>query len=508
MSTASQLNTREFLRWMWRQLTSMRTALILLLLLAVAAVPGSLFPQRSSAPAAVTDYLANNPTLGPILDKLQMFNVFSSVWFSSIYLLLFISLIGCIIPRIKAHWKSWRTPPPRTPANLNRLPQYRVIDLTENADSKKILSETQEILKKNRYRTELRSDSVAAERGMLKEAGNIAFHLSLIGVLIGVAVGSLFGYTGQKAVVEGETFVNNLSSYDSFTPGSYFKQDKLQPYSIRLNKFTVKYDLESQNHIGQPLDFTADVTTQEGPGAPEKKQTIKVNEPLKIGGTNVYLVGNGYAPHITVRDGQGNIAYSQNTISLATDANNTSTTVVKVPDAKPDQLAFVGFLLPTTERSTDNISFSNFPDLLNPTLTLDSYTGDLGLDSGTPQNVFVLDTDKLKQLNGRKLPAGGIVLKPGQTYQLPEGKGSITLDAIPRYVGFDVHHDPGQLPVLIFSFIGLGTLAMSLFIPRRRAWAKIKEGKLELGLLARGEDFTLEREANTLEEQLRNRFAN
>lgn len=51
------------LRWAWTQLTSMRTALFLLLLLAVAAVPGSLFPQRSVNPEQVTTYLANKPVL-------------------------------------------------------------------------------------------------------------------------------------------------------------------------------------------------------------------------------------------------------------------------------------------------------------------------------------------------------------------------------------------------------------------------------------------------------------
>ncbi len=86
------------LRWAWTQLTSMRTALFLLLLLAVAAVPGSLFPQRSVNPEQVTTYLANKPVLGQWLDRFQLFDVYSSVWFSAIYLLLFISLIGASCP--------------------------------------------------------------------------------------------------------------------------------------------------------------------------------------------------------------------------------------------------------------------------------------------------------------------------------------------------------------------------------------------------------------------------
>ena len=113
------------LRWGWTQLTKMSTALVLLLMLAIAAVPGSMFPQRIQDPDAVNSYIEANPTSGPWLDRFQLFDVFSSYWFSAIYLLLFISLIGCVIPRAIQHYKAWRAKPPRTPKRLTRLPQYR-----------------------------------------------------------------------------------------------------------------------------------------------------------------------------------------------------------------------------------------------------------------------------------------------------------------------------------------------------------------------------------------------
>ena len=116
------------LRWAWTQLTSMRTALFLLLLLAVAAVPGSLFPQRPANPAIVTQYIKDHPDYGKILDSLQLYDVYSSAWFSAIYILLFVSLIGCVIPRAIAHYKAMRSQPPRTPARLSRLPEYGTLD--------------------------------------------------------------------------------------------------------------------------------------------------------------------------------------------------------------------------------------------------------------------------------------------------------------------------------------------------------------------------------------------
>ena len=102
----------------------MRTALFLLLLLAVAAVPGSLFPQRPANPSVVTQYIKDHPDYGKLLDSLQLFDVYSSAWFSAIYILLFISLIGCVVPRAIAHYRAMRSQPPRTPQAA--LPPARV----------------------------------------------------------------------------------------------------------------------------------------------------------------------------------------------------------------------------------------------------------------------------------------------------------------------------------------------------------------------------------------------
>jgi cytochrome c biogenesis protein len=117
-----ELSLAGWSRWIWRQLTSMRTALLLLLLLAIAAVPGSVFPQRSADPNGVTQYFDNNPQLAPVLDALQLFDVYTSVWFSAIYILLFISLIGCVVPRTGVHWKNLRSTPPAAPKLFSRMP--------------------------------------------------------------------------------------------------------------------------------------------------------------------------------------------------------------------------------------------------------------------------------------------------------------------------------------------------------------------------------------------------
>ena len=127
------LGSVGLLRWMWRQLTSMRTALILLFLLAIASVPGSVLPQRGTNPLRVDQWLDQNPTTGPVLDRLGFFDVYASPWFAAVYLLLFISLIGCVLPRIRQHARSMRAMPPPAPRRMSRLPMS--VEFTVPADA-------------------------------------------------------------------------------------------------------------------------------------------------------------------------------------------------------------------------------------------------------------------------------------------------------------------------------------------------------------------------------------
>ncbi|MBF4623138.1 cytochrome c biogenesis protein ResB [Clavibacter sp. VKM Ac-2872] len=499
--TQPKLGFLGTLRWFWRQLTSMRTALFLLLLLAFAAIPGSLVPQRTSDPNGVTQFRADNPDLFPILDKLQVFDTYSSVWFSSIYLLLFISLIGCVVPRAKHHFDALRQAPPTTPARLSRLAGYTT--RTTTADPVDAIRQARALLKRQRYRTVLVDDasaaggvlSVSAERGYLRETGNLVFHSALVGILITVGVGGGFGYSGQKVLVEGQSFVNTLSTYDSFNPGRFFDDSSLTPYRVKLDALHVQYEQENPNAIGQPLDFTADVTADVPGGQPQDRE-VKVNDPLAIGGTDMYLLGNGYAPHVTVRDPQGNSVYSADVPFLPQDAKLTSLGVVKVPDGLRDQVGMLGFFYPT-QGAEKAPFFSSYPDLDNPLLTLNVYTGDLGIDGGVPTSVYTLDTGNLTQLTGGTTGVQSIELAPGQTADLPDGLGTVSLDAVPRFVSFDVHHDPTQRWVLLFAILVLGGLLTSLFVPRRRVWVKAvpqPDGSttLEYAGLARGEDPTLE----------------
>jgi cytochrome c biogenesis protein len=518
--TQPRLGFVGWLRWGWRQLTSMRTALVLLLVLAIAAIPGSIFPQRMADPNGVTQWQRENPDLFPVLDALKMFDVYLSPWFSAIYLLLFASLVGCVIPRIKHHAKALRARPPRTPARLQRLEDYRAVtrDAAAESGTRTGDAETEAAasidvatkqLKALGYRVE-RYDrghtySVSAERGYWRETGNLLFHLALVGVLVTVGVGGGFSYTGQRVLVEGETFANTLLDYDSMNRGRFVGDDAFAPYSMRLDSFDVTYQPFGEPGSGQAGDFSANVTVKED--GEERTGSVKVNEPLGVADDDVFLLGNGYAPTVTVRDPDGDVVFTNSTPFLPQDNNMTSLGVLKVPDGLAEQVGLVGFFYPTTGVLDTGAFFSAYGDLTNPTLTLDVYTGDLGINEGVPRSVYVLDTTGMTKLTGRSTDVESIELVPGQTAQLPNGLGSVTFDdespagatdaskSVKRFASLQIHRDESGVWVLGFALLALGGLMIALFVPRRRVWVKATAHdsavSLEYAALARGEDPTL-----------------
>jgi cytochrome c biogenesis protein len=491
-----QLGPSGWARWAWRQLTSMRTALLLLLLLALAAVPGSLVPQRSADPNGVVQYFARDRATAEVLDWFQLFDVYSSVWFSAIYLLLFLSLIGCLVPRIRHHLTAIRSAPPLTPKNLGRLPAHRV-DVVDDATVARAIEEAERELRSSRYRV-VRVDegqgrlSLAAERGYLRETGNLVFHLALMGMLVTVAIGGGFKYIGQRVLVEGQTFVNSRLAFDSFDAGRFVSDDSLAPFSLTLDRFTVSYVTDNVNALGLASSFIADVTI-DGQGSDSRKSaTIEVNSPLSVAGSEVYLLGNGYAPRITVRDPSGTVVFSDTVPFLPQDSNLTSLGVVKVPDGLTRQVGMIGFFYPTRATTSSGASYSSYPDLVFPVLTLNVYVGDLGLDAGNPKSVYQLDTSAMTEVAGGESGVSALELTPGSRADLPGGLGTVELEEIPRFASFDIAHDPTQIPALATSIAALVGLGLSLFVSRRRIWIRATQLRgdihLEYGGLARGDD--------------------
>jgi cytochrome c biogenesis protein len=498
------LGVLGWLRWFWRQLTSMRVALLLLLLLSLAAIPGSLIPQNGIDATKVEDFRERHTTLSPIYDKLGLFDVYSSVWFSAIYILLFVSLIGCIVPRTWQFVGQLRGRPPAAPKRLTRLPAHTT--WRTEAKPEEVRQAALALLKGRRFRAHVAGDAVAAEKGYLREVGNLAFHIALIVLLVAFGWGQLFKSEGNKLVVEGDGFANTLSQYDDFKSGSLFHNDDLVPFSFDLRNFTGTYETSGPNK-GTPRTYQAELTYSEGAYGKERRTTVKVNEPLEIGDAKVYLVSHGYAPVVTVRDGRGKIVYRDAVPLLPLDGNVTSSGVVKVMDGYKDakgrseQLGFNLFFLPTYGGGT---MLSQFPALVNPMLAVSAYHGDLGVNSGIPQSVYQLNKKNLKEFKDAEGELLKKQLKPGDTLTLPDGAGSITFEReVREWAGFQVVQEPGGGWALAGAVVAILGLSASLFVQRRRVWVRATEGPdgvtvVEMAGLGRSESAKLPEELGDL----------
>jgi cytochrome c biogenesis protein len=401
-----------------------------------------------------------------------MFDVFASPWFASIYLLLFISLTGCVLPRAVDHYKELRSQPPAAPRNLSRLPVH--LQWKSNATAEQVVSDTAAAWKKRGWRVRQGEDWLSAEKGYTRETGNLLFHLSLLVLLVAVGYGGAVGYRGTVIVREDAGFANNVTQYDTFAPGRMFGADDLPPFSFELTEFEATFQRGGQQN-GAPRAFRADVLVKDDPTSQPRPVTIEVNYPLRTSGITVYLVGHGYAPEFTVRDADGKVVWEDAAVFLPQDSAFTSSGVVKVPDTVP-QIGLQGFFLPTVSEDFTNGPVSKFPAADDPEVYLSAWQGDLGLDSGMPQSVYRIDTENMERIGIEELA-------PGETWNLPNSAGTVEFTGYRQWASFVITKDPGKgwaLGAAIASIVGL---SLSLLIPRRRAWLRVTTSEDEGNLI-------------------------
>ena len=499
----------------------MGTALVLLFLLALGAMPGAMLPQRSLNAGKVDDYLAAHPLIGPWLDRLQAFNVFGSFWFTAIYTLLFVSLLGCLTPRMIEHARAMRATPVPAPRNLARLPKHATTTIAGEPDE---LAATLAGRLVGWRKVIRRGDTIeiSAEKGYLREFGNLVFHFALLGLLVAVAVGKLFGYEGNVVVIAdgGPGFCSaSPAAFDSFRAGNTVDGTSLHPMCLRVNDFDARY-LPS----GQATSFAADVDYQSGRDLATgswRPYRLEVNHPLRVGGDRVYLQGHGYAPTFTVTFPDGQTRTS--TVQWRPDNARTllSSGVARIdppagayPDAaerRKHQIAIQGLLAPT-EQLQGTLLSSSFPALNAPAVAVDIYSGDTGLDTGRPQSLYTLDPRLIDQHRLNRVKR--VNLRVGDQVRLDQGPDAgavVRFDGAVPFVNLQVSHDPGQIWVLVSAITMMAGLVVSLLVRRRRVWIRLTPAasgtvNVELGGLARtdnsgwGDEF--ERLADRLQDRL------
>jgi cytochrome c biogenesis protein len=459
----------------WRTLRSMRTALILLLVVAVASVFGSLVPQAPVAPRAVADLFVEHPLLARLYRSVGLFDVYGSWWFTLTYVLLLISLASCLLPRTRLLVRGLRQKPQpaRELEGLRHFAQAVVPGPPDTA-----LARSRVVLRRRRFRVAEVDPGLAAEKGGAREWGSLVFHWSLFVLLIGVVVGKGFGFVGQATVIEGDTWTEAHAAYD-FPPaeGRFFAEGMHRAFRLEVLDFDASY-----HDTGVPRDFVSRVRAGGGP-----VEEIRVNEPLTVDGVKVYQLGFGWAPVVEVRQ-DGRLLASQPVV-FVTDAPEDQRVpwrgVIKLPSLRP-QVGLEFRLLPD---SLAALSGAPMVEARDPFLLFEAWRGDLRLTAG--QSVFRLDKAGLEPFADGGLGAG-------QTRELPGGI-EVTFRELREYTQFLVKRDPGTGIMLLAAALIVAGLLPALYSSRRRVWVRAVPADGEGTLLQVG-GFALQRKAAFEEE--------
>jgi cytochrome c biogenesis protein len=423
--------------------------------------------------------------------------VFGSAWFAAIYLLLFVSLVGCLVPRIRMHARAVLRKPLPAPRNLDRLPEHGSFAAPARPDQ---AADAARATLGRRWRVVRRDEpggaiTLSAEKGYSRETGNLIFHIALLAALLLIGIGRLYAYQGTRIVMQGADrgFCNVVAQYDSWRPGRFAAEGKVSPAPFcidEMSKFTATYTAS-----GEPSEFRADLTYTADPKAanpPLHRAVVTVNHPLRLEGDRVYLIGHGYAPQVTITMPNGEVRHDTEVFVPSNAATLYSEGAFKQPgpDDRKQDIGISGFFAPTPVSTGNGIVSSASPQVRDPVLGIIAYRGDL-TGSGEAQSVYALDTTKMTKIGMKNLAIG-------QTAKFPGGV-SVRFDGWVPWASLQVSHDPAQTYLLIAAVAMVLGLIGSLGIRRRRVWLRLRPGAdsstvVEVGGLARSDsgNFTTE----------------
>ena len=489
------MTPRQSLALVWRTLRSMRTALVLLLMLAAASVAGSLIPQEPNTPLRVAQFQAAHPLAGKVYDAFGFFNVFGSWWFTLITVLLFTSLLACLMPRTRATFRAIR----QKPVQAREIDAFRhYAERAVGADPDAAIAGSRSALRRRMFRV-ARADgrpALAADKGVLREAGSLLFHWAFILVLVGVIVGKGTGYSGRAVVIEGQTWVDAGPNYDGqIRTGRYFTND-FSGIGIHLDSFADTY-----RQSGIPMDFVSRVELLGPSGSPIRSQDIRVNHPAQVGDLRIFQFGFGWAPVVDMRlDGRviasGPVAFVQSVApagvpQLALPWEG----VVMLPSLDP-QAAVRLELWPDSRAFIAQREIGQpiaMTQAFEPFMRFTVYRGPLA--SPSPAS---LDT------SGMRVQARGIV-GAGQQVDLETGRQAtgasrltVAFPQLRKYSVFQVTRDSGVPIVLVAAILILLGLLPALYTSRRKIWVRAERDGAETVLKVGG--FALQRRSQFEEE--------
>ncbi|MFL5737849.1 MAG: cytochrome c biogenesis protein ResB [Actinomycetota bacterium] len=485
---AHSLTLRQSLALVWRTLRSMRTALILLLFLAAAAIAGSLVPQADVSPLRVESIFRDHPLRARIYDALGLFHVYGSLWFTLIYSLLLLSLAACLFPRTRALIRNVRAKP--QPAHeLEMMRHYAV--RTVVAPPAEVIPSSRRVLKRRLFRVSVADGAVAADKGLAREAGSLLFHWSFFLVLIGIIYGKGTGFTGQAVVAEGQTWVEAHANYDGNIREGAFFNGQHTGIGVHVENFSATFHPD-----GIPSDFVTRAQILDPDGNVERTVDIRVNHPVSVDGLHIYQFGYGWAPVIDVTQNgtplaTGPVVFQQPQAPAGVDQSTIPWNgVVKLPSMHP-QVGIELQLWPDG-RGLASVLAGGSPvsmrDAFHPVITYTAYRGNL--HAGQLQNIATLDTTDM-----RKFQQG--LLRSGVAANLGNGL-SVSFPELRQYTVLQVSRDRGLPIMLIAAVLILLGLLPALYTSRRRLWVRAEAGRNGTVLQVAG--FALQRKEQFEEE--------
>lgn len=470
----------------WRRLRSMRTAIQLLIAVALVSVVGSIVPQRNAAPSKVAEFKARNRLWGEIFERLHLFEVFTSWWFLTLVALLMFVTAACLIPRTSsalAQFRRFR----RAPAP-GRLPGLSTA--TEIASKKDVVETTRisrSVLRQRRWRCTPVNDERQwlAEKGLAREVGSVLFHWSFFLVVMAAALTITTKFEGSAVIVEGASWTEGGPvNFDEYSEGALARW--INPHAgfvVKLDDFEVRY-----REDGMPESYTSRVRIVDEDHEVLSDE-IRVNKPLSYQGVKLYQLGFGWAPVLRVID-RGTVVYDGPLVMGVRGPNGSSVGVIKLPSSIPRQAGiemtlFSDFKLVPFRATNPDDPRAKEPGALDivstadlgerPLIVVTEYRGNLNLDR--PQNVYELDKSALEQVMQKfaTFPANANE-KLGSRVELGDGL-EIELLELRRFSVLSVKRDRLGIPAAALAGVAMMfSIYPALYSYRRRLWLEVDEG--------------------------------
>jgi cytochrome c biogenesis protein len=393
-----------------------------------------------------------------------LFDVFGSWWFTFLTALLFTSLVACLLPRTRGHVRAMRARPLQA-REIDGFRHHRVVRVA--ASAAEAAEAAGRVLRRRRWRV-LRGEgglALAAEKGLLREAGSLVFHWAFVLLLIGVIVGKGTGYSGRATLPEGEVWADAALNYDPGTLRSgRFSDGNHTGIQIEMIRFENRF-----RDSGVAMDFVSTVELFHPDGSSAGIREVGVNRPVMFEGLRIFQYGFGWAPSVRIeRDGEP-IADGPIVMGQGTAPEGVSQLAmpwvgfVKLPSLTP-QMAVRFELWPDSAAYLRSVETGEPQPMVGENAPFMRYWVYEGVLSDPSLASF--DTRLMEQVDNGVIGAGA-------TEDLAPGV-EMTFTDLPRYSVLQVSRDVGVPVVLGAAILVLLGLLPAMYTSRRRLWVRVR----------------------------------